>query len=171
MNLKLSLPKGVDEQSVVFSLPFDIDRKAKRTDGHLTATKEKLSVYYNGELCEQFLLEDLMEIEVEQLIGCSMLCVKDAFGKQKFVCAFSQKHFMRFAELAKIIDHYLKTGVFTETTDADEPACPRCGISLNGSKKCVYCEGDKGVFVKLIKRLKPYRKQFIFSLFSTRNIG
>ena len=92
MNLKLSLPKGVDEQSVVFSLPFDIDRKAKRTDGHLTATKEKLSVYYNGELCEQFLLEDLMDIEVEQLIGCSMLCVKDAMGKQKFVCAFSQKH-------------------------------------------------------------------------------
>lgn len=167
MNLKLSLPKGVDEQSVVFSLPFDIDRKAKKTDGHLTATKEKLSVYYNGELCEQFLLEDLMEIEVEQLIGCSMLCVKDAMGKQKFVCAFSQKHFMRFAELAKIIDHYLKTGVFTETTDADEPACPKCGISLNGSKKCVYCEGDKGVFVKLIKRLAPYKKQFIFSLFST----
>ena len=29
MNLKLSVPKGVDIDSVSFSLPFDIDKKAK----------------------------------------------------------------------------------------------------------------------------------------------
>lgn len=167
MNLKLSLPKGVNEQDVIFSLPFDIDRKAKKVEGHLTATKEKLSVYYNGELSEEFFIDTFSEIEVQQLIGCSMLCVKDISGDMKFVCAFSQKQFMRFAELAKIIEHYLRTGVFTETTDADEPACAKCGISLNGSKKCIYCEGDKGVFTKLVKRLAPYKKLFFLSLLST----
>ena len=41
MNLKLSVPKGVDIGSVSFSLPFDIDKKAKNANGHLTATKDK----------------------------------------------------------------------------------------------------------------------------------
>lgn len=45
MNLKLSVPKGVDIDSVSFSLPFDIDKKAKNANGHLTATKDKLTVY------------------------------------------------------------------------------------------------------------------------------
>ena len=47
MNLKLSVPKGVDIDSVSFSLPFDIDKKAKNANGHLTATKDKLTVYYD----------------------------------------------------------------------------------------------------------------------------
>ena len=33
MNLKLSVPKGVDIDSVSFSLPFDIDKKAKNANG------------------------------------------------------------------------------------------------------------------------------------------
>ena len=41
MNLKLSVPKGVDIDSVSFSLPFDIDKKAKNANGHHTATKDK----------------------------------------------------------------------------------------------------------------------------------
>ena len=45
MNLKLSVPKGVDIDSVSFSLPFDIDKKAKNANGHLTATKDRLTVY------------------------------------------------------------------------------------------------------------------------------
>ncbi len=167
MNLKLSLPKGADENSVVFSLPFDIDRKAKKADGHLTATKEKLSVYYGGRLTDEYRISDLAEIEVQQLIGCSMLCVKDLHGKHICLCAFSQKYFMRYAELAKIIDYYIRTGIFTEDTDADEPSCPKCGANLRGAKVCMFCDGKKGVFVKLVKRLKPYRRQFFLSLMAT----
>lgn len=167
MNLKLSLPKGVDENSVVFSLPFDIDRKAKKADGHLTATKERLSVYYGGRLTDEYRISDLAEIEVQQLIGCSMLCVKDLHGKHICLCAFSQKYFMRYAELAKIIDYYIRTGIFTEHTDADEPSCPKCGANLRGAKVCMFCDSKKGVFVKLVKRLKPYRRQFFLSLMAT----
>ncbi len=167
MNLKLSLPKGVDEQSVTFSLPFDIDRKAKKVNGHLTATKEKLSVYYDGKLTKEINTDDIAEIEVQQLIGCSMLTVKNLHGEHICLCAFSQTHFMRYAELAKIIEHYVRTGVFTEGTDADEPTCPKCGASLGGARKCVFCATGKGVFIKLIKRLKPYRVQFALSLIAT----
>ena len=167
MNLKLSLPKGVDENSVVFSLPFDIDRKAKKADGHLTATKERLSVYCGGRLTDEYRISDLAEIEVQQLIGCSMLCVKDLHGKHICLCTFSQKYFMRYAELAKIIDYYIRTGIFTEHTNADEPSCPKCGANLRGAKVCMFCDSKKGVFVKLVKRLKPYRRQFFLSLMAT----
>ncbi len=167
MNLKLSLPEGIDEQSVTFSLPFDIDRKFGKVNGHLTATKEKLSVYCDDKLTKEISTAEIAEIEVQQLIGCSMLTVKDIHGKHICLCVFSQTYFMRYAELAKIIEHYVRTGVFTEETDADEPSCPKCGASLGGAKKCVFCQTGKGVFVKLIKRLKPYRVQFCLSLLAT----
>ena len=77
MNLKLSFPKGVNEDDVSFSLPFDIDGKAKKTSGHLTVTKDKLCVYENDELLETILTSDIIDIQVHKLIGCSMLCVKD----------------------------------------------------------------------------------------------
>ena len=69
MNLKLSVPKGVDADSVNFSLPFDIDRKAKTADGHLTATKDMLTVYYDNKAVREFSVSNISKITVEQLIG------------------------------------------------------------------------------------------------------
>ena len=87
MNLKLSVPKGVDIDSVSFSLPFDIDKKAKNANGHLTATKDKLTVYYDDKAVREFAVSDISKITVEQLIGCSMLCVRDMHGSNiRAVC-------------------------------------------------------------------------------------
>ena len=107
MDLKLSVPEGVDADSVSFSLPFDIDRKAKSVNGHFTATKEKLTVYYNNEPAREYNVQEITKIEVQQLIGCSMLCVTDSDGHDSCVCQFSQKYYMRYAELAKIYEHYI----------------------------------------------------------------
>ena len=167
MNLKLSVPKGVDIDSVSFSLPFDIDKKAKNVNGHLTATKDKLTVYYDDKAVREFAVSDISKITVEQLIGCSMLCVRDMHGRDICVCQFSQKYYMRYAELAKIYEHYIATGEFTEHTDADEPSCQKCGAALRGSSKCMFCDAKKGVFLKLVKRLAPYKVQFGLSLFAT----
>ena len=112
MNLKLSVPKGVDIDSVSFSLPFDIDKKAENANGHLTATKDKLTVYYDDKAVREFAVSDISKITVEQLIGWSMLCVRDMHGKDICVCQFSQKYYMRYAELAKIYEHYIATGEF-----------------------------------------------------------
>lgn len=62
MNLKLSVPKGVDIDSVSFSLPFDIDKKAKNANGHLTATKDKLTVYYDDKAVREFAVSDISKI-------------------------------------------------------------------------------------------------------------
>ena len=167
MNLKLSYPKGVSESDVCFALPFDIDKKASSASGHLTATREVIRVYMDDLLCKEYRIEDISEIEVQQLVGCSMLCARDNSGRWECVCAFSQKYFLRYAEVAKILDYYIKTGIFTENSDEDEPTCPRCGARLKGGSECMFCRSKKGVFIKMIKRLKPYRALFIMSLIST----
>ena len=44
------------------------------------------------------------------------MCIRD---RDICVCQFSQKYYMRYAELAKIYEHYIATGEFTEHTDAE----------------------------------------------------
>ncbi len=167
MNLKVSFPAGIDPASVAFSLPFDIDEHARTVNGHLTATREKLTVYLDGVPQKEIGYPDITGMEVRELTGSSMLCVTDRAKKLSFVCAFSQKYFLKYAELAKILEYYLKTGVFTENTDSPEPTCPKCGARLNGASTCVFCEAKSGVFTKLLKRLRPYRTRFLISLFCT----
>lgn len=167
MNLKLSMPKGVSEESVSFSLPFDIKRNGGKTSGHFTADKEQICIYVKDELCEKYSIKDFAEIEVQQLIGCSMIRGKRTDGEWICFAAFTQGLFLRYAELAKILDFYINTGVFTEETNADEPTCPKCGISLGGETECPFCSSKTGIFVKLLKRLRPYKKLFLLSLIAT----
>lgn len=167
MNLKISFPEGVSCDDVSISLPFDIDERAKKVSGHLTVTKEALCVYTENVLERTIYTSEICDIRVNQLFGCSMLCVKDKSGNESLVCAFSQKYFLKYAETAKIVDYYLKTGIFAESADTPEPVCPKCGALLGGAKECPFCSDKKGVWIKLIKRLKPYRALFALSLVST----
>lgn len=167
MNLKLSLPKGVNEKDISFSLPFDINTKSKRVHGHLTATRDFIKTYIDDKISAEYKISDFSEMEVQQLIGCSMLCGKRFDGEWICFCAFTQTYFLRYAELAKILDFYIQTGEFTETTTADEPTCPKCGTALNGETNCAFCAKKSGVFIKLVKRLLPHKKLFILSLIAT----
>lgn len=167
MNLKVSFPTGVGESDVAISLPFDIDDRAKKTVGHFTVTRNELCVYENDKKVRTIAVETLSDIRVEQLFGCSMLCVTDKNANESMVCAFSQKYFLKYAETAKIVDYYLKTGIFADGDDTPEPVCPKCGALLGGADECPFCSDKKGVWIKLIKRLKPYRRMFLISLAST----
>lgn len=167
MNLKISFPKGVAESDVLFSLPYDIGADTKKTSGHVVATEKNILVYENDLLIKEYKYNELAEITVEQLIGCSMLTLRKHESKSEFVCAFTQSYFMHYSELAKIIEHYLQTGEFLESDDTPEPTCPKCGAKLNGSDNCVYCSDNKGIFLKLIKRLAPHKWKFLISLLMT----
>lgn len=167
MNLKTSFPSGVSEAEVSFALPFELKKRGGRTKGHLTATQEEIRVYDHDILTDTYKISDFVEIEVGQLIGCSMLRGKYHNGRWQCICTFTQTEFLRYAELAKILDYYLNTGIFTEETDADEPSCPKCGISLGEETRCVYCMNKAGTFVKLFKRVAPYKGLFLISFFAS----
>lgn len=167
MNLKTSLPRGVSEQDVCFSLPFDIEYGGGQVDGHCTADHEFIRLYRNNRLCEELDISSFAAFEIQQQVGCSMLRAKDKEGGWRLICAFSQTYFLRYAELSKILDFYVMTGKFAEASDACEPTCPKCGASLETASSCPFCSRRSGTVKKLLQRLAPYKKNLAVSLVLT----
>ena len=168
MNLKTSLPKGISDEPI-FSLPFDIAENGEKTHGHLTADRQYIRIYDSEDReVSSHEITAFSEFEATRQIGCSMLRGKrKSDGKWQFFCCFTQTHYIRFAELAKILDYYVNTGRFTDRSDTEEPTCPNCGVNLHGSANCPYCAKKSGTVLRLMKRLKPFRKLFITSLLLT----
>ena len=168
MNLKTSLPKGIPEP--IFSLPFDIAENGSNTHGHLTADREYIRIYDSTDReVSSYEITAFSQFEATRQIGCSMLRGKrKSDDKWQFFCSFTQTHYIRFAELAKILDYYVNTGVFTDRSDAEETTCPKCGAhELNGTGACPFCNKKGSTAVRLIKRLNPFKKLFILSLLLT----
>ena len=161
MNLKTSFPKGADESEVIFSLPYDMDTDANVVSGHTCVTDSEIITYLDDkEVCRRY-IDDFEEFKCEQMIGTSMMTGVLKSGESIAICVFRQQEFLRYAELCKILDYYLRTGRLITETDADEPVCPKCGIALNGAKDCPFCAKKSRLFLKLAKRVGPFKKYFI----------
>lgn len=167
MNLLLSAPKGHELSEYLFALPFNLYGKAKKVDGNLCVTHDEILVYVNGDLVDRYAFADYEEYACEQLIGCTMMVGKIGDRSKRCICAFTQDNFIAFAEVCKIINHYLMTGVLVEQSDVDEPKCPKCGLPLDGYVECPYCASKVKSFSKLFARLKPYKKVFSISILCT----
>ncbi len=161
MNLKTSFPKGVSESEVIFSLPYDMDTDANIVRGHTCVTDSEIITYLDDkEVCRRY-IDNFEEFKCEQMIGTSMMTGVLKSGESIAICVFRQQEFLRYAELCKILDYYLRTGRLITETDADEPVCPKCGIALNGAKDCPFCAKKSRLFLKLAKRVGPFKKYFI----------
>ncbi len=167
MNLKLSAPEGIELDSLVFSLPFNISSSDRRVNGHLCVSREEIMVYINGELKETIEFDQFEEYACEQLVGCSMMVGRIDDKDVKCICAFTQENFIAFAELCKLLNHYLTTGDFITESDIDEPKCPKCHLPLDGYSECPYCQSKIKVFSKLLKRVAPYKKPFGIAILCT----
>lgn len=168
MNLKVSLPKGHNESEFVFYLPFDLNKSARRTEGHFCVTENEIFVFIDGELSDKYAIDDFEEFACEQLVGCSMMVGRNEDGSgQKCLCAFTQDKFIKFAELCKILEHYKRTGIFVRETDNHEPRCPKCGMPLESGTECPFCVNKLAVMWKLIKRTAPYKWYFIGAVLCT----
>ena len=167
MNLLLSAPRGHDLSEFLFSLPFNLYGKAKKVDGHLCVTRDGLEVFIDGEKVDSYRFSDFEEYACEQLIGCSMMVGRIDDADRKCICAFTNDSFIAFAELCKIINHYLTTGVMVEQSDLEEPKCPKCGLPLDGYSECPYCASKIKTFSKLFSRVKPYKGIFAIAILCT----
>lgn len=167
MNLKTSFPKGIAEDSVLFSLPYDLDTDGNRVDGHVCVTDSEIISFLDGEEIARRSIKDFSEFRCEKLIGASMMTGVLKSGESIAICVFRQQEFLRYAGLCKILDHFLRTGVLITETDEDEPVCPKCGIALEGAKECPFCAKKSKLFIKLAKRVRPYLKYFIIAVLCT----
>lgn len=161
MNLKTSLSKDCP-QDVVFSLPFDLTEKGEKTEGHLAADREKIYIYGKEGLEKTFEIKKYYSFEVFRQSGCSMIRGRlRENSKWQMFCCFTQTHFIRFAELATILDYYAKTGVFSEKSDTPEANCPKCGVRiLSEGAECPFCAKKSSTAKQLIDRMMRYKKPF-----------
>lgn len=166
MKLIVSVPEGIQEEDIRYSLPFDLNQQSKKVNGHCVVIKNEIQIYIDGTLQESFRLEDYEEFECEQLIGCCMLLGKKA-GHTRFICAFTHSWFLKYAELCKLFNYYLRAGELIEGDGEDEPSCPKCGLPLDGAKTCPYCAKKSAYLIRLLKRTEPYKKLFIASIVAT----
>ncbi|MBR1724917.1 MAG: ABC transporter ATP-binding protein, partial [Ruminococcus sp.] len=74
---------------------------------------------------------------------------------------------VRYAEVMKLCEHYVRTGELITDTGADEPVCPNCGLPLEGAAECVYCKSKGSTLLRLVKRIAPYKSDFIIALVCT----
>lgn len=166
MKLVVSVPEGIETEGMLYALPYDINQSSHRVHGHCIVTREQIVTYIDETKQEEFKLSDYDEFLCEQLTGCCMLLAKKD-EKTRFICAFTNTHFLRYAEMAKLLNYYRLTGEAIETTDADEPACPTCGLPLDGAKTCPYCAKKSATLWRLVKRTAPYKTFFIASVVAT----
>ena len=119
MNLKISAPAGTDINDFLFSLPFNLNGERELANGHLCVTREQIFVYVDNELSASYMIDDFDEYACEQLVGCSMMVGRiDDVDKMR-ICSFTQDNFIAFAEVCKLINHYLTTGDFIDNSDID----------------------------------------------------
>lgn len=168
MNLLISAPQGRSLDEFMFALPFNLYGNAKKVKGNLCVTNDmQMHIYVNDELKETIAFNDYDEYACEQLVGCSMMVGRHNDVDEKCICAFTQDEFIAFAELCKIVNHYLTTGILVDKSDIDEPKCPKCHLPLDGYTECPYCSSKAKVFSKLIKRVAPYKGVFAIAIICT----
>ncbi len=166
MNLLLTLPKEVPDR-VAYSLPFSFASDGEAVKGIFCVTDKKIYIYINGEIEEEYNISDFCEFACRQQIGTSMAQGIKENGDVICFCAFTQDMFLRYAEVLKLLDHYIRTGELITDTGTDEPTCPNCGMPLEGAAECVYCKSKGSTLLRLIKRIAPYKKYFIIAVICT----
>ena len=159
-------PEGIEQNNVLYSLPYDLNQRSKKIKGHCVVDRTYITNYVDDRQQDQFRITDYDEFVCEQLIGCCILLGKKD-EKTRFICALTHTYFLKFAEMCKLLNHYLMTGEPIATTDADEPACPRCGLPLDGAKTCPYCAKKSAYLFRLVKRTAQYKGFFIASVVAT----
>ncbi len=167
MNLLLSAPKGKSLEEFTFSLPFNLLDSQNAVDGHLCVKNEELQVYVSGELKETIAIKSFDEYAAVQIGGSSQMVARIGDTDKKCICSFTQENFLAYAELCKILNHYITTGILVTESDLEEPKCPKCHLPLDGYTECPYCASKVKVFSKLLKRIKPYKKLFTVAIICT----
>lgn len=166
MNLILKEPPQPMED-VVYSLPFCFASDGERVDGVFTVAGSSIHIFINGRQEEQYNILDFKEFECRRQVGSSMAMGIREDGDAVCFGAFTQEYFLRYAEVVKLLEHYIRTGELITDTGVDEPSCPKCGLPLDGAAECVFCQKKSSIMLRLIKLIGPYKKYFIIALICT----
>ena len=171
MKLKFELPtKVIDniKEDILYALPFDLNFEGGSEEGNLVVTVSRLYIFKENDLYKCYALSQMKDYEVKQLVGSGLFMAKVG-EEEQMLCGFKPKWFKRYAELAKLLNYYNKTGCHSEyEEEQEEYICPKCGFPLlNGSKTCFKCQNKMEVLKKIFYIGKDYKKLFFYSVLWT----
>ena len=87
MDLCISKPENAEE-GIIYSLPSNIDRNNEKINGHFCVTREKILIYLDGKITDEYVISDFAEFNCRQMIGASMAQGETKDGETVFFCAF-----------------------------------------------------------------------------------
>ncbi len=166
MDLLLKLPPS-ELDDIAYSLPFSYIGDGESCEGVFSVAGEHIYIFVDGELEEKYDIKQFESFECRRQIGSSMAQGILKNGDAVCFCGFTQEYFVRYGEVMKLLEHYIRTGEMITDTGADEPTCPTCGLPLDGAAECVFCKSKGSTLLRLIKRIGPYRKYFIIAVICT----
>lgn len=163
MNLCINKPDYVSLDTV-YCLPSNLRPDNTLCEDFFTVSEKFIRIYRDKKLYKEFLTDDFSGFKCLKQSGSSMASGVKKTGETVFFCGFTSEYFLKYAELFKILDYYLKTGKFLTESTASEPYCPICGHPLNGRKTCLFCAKKSSTAKRLLKMISPYKKYYITAI-------
>ncbi len=130
----------LENESLVYAIPIDIDKDRFVTNSYLCVTQKRIITVFEGKVRDSIEFSSVRRIKSMQLVGC-IAFVADINREEKILCRFSSRHLSRCAYVAKGAEN-LRVGDNTMPDASEsEKVCLKCGRALPGTKECPHCSG------------------------------
>ena len=151
---------------------FDLTPSGEMCAGKLTFADGILRAEIDGKEVFARSVSDARELKQFTDIGCGTLelALKGADGNEPddsenlFVCRFTMAAVNDIAELCKVVNYYIETGLERQVMHLEKSRCPKCGRPLiAGLEVCIFCVDKSYIWRRLFKLMRPYLKPLIAS--------
>ncbi|MDD5603633.1 MAG: ABC transporter transmembrane domain-containing protein, partial [Eubacteriales bacterium] len=169
MNLNYRLPENaeiaargiINENEILYCVPFDLDEKGGFTDGWLVITFEKALFIDDGKIVVTMDIKEGSEYKHTGLVGNGIL-EAEYKGHVRPLVRYSMKHVARYVFVARILNSLAKGEKPKVVSVEDENVCPVCGRNyLRGTRICPRCSRKTAVIKRLFAITKPYWYMFV----------
>jgi ATP-binding cassette subfamily B protein len=156
-------------EDFIFAISYNLHPSEPnvRCKGIVTADKEEIAVWLDGEKIQSIGVRAVDTVKVDMGVGTCflsyklkidgsvhLLCRTDMSASKKVIAA--SKRFNRISETVGAENYIKKNGDIHFTGTSDK--CPKCGRPLvKGSKSCVRCAGKINLIKRLWNMIKPYK--------------
>lgn len=144
---------------------YDLLRNNSLCDGSLIFDGSSVKVIQDGNELLTVPIGDISELIQRTYMGCGTLEAVPRthagdMSDSVLLCRFTMAKTDEIAEFTKVVNHYIRTGEFTEISDGAYKVCPKCGRHYaRGMNVCLFCVEKNYLPKKLWGIAKPYVKK------------
>lgn len=162
MKLKHELPEpvknrlSIDESSILFSLPIDINLSGKFSQGWLVVTADDVyALDQEGNIIKSCPVRNTKEFKAS---GCVGNCTFEALNDDGDVLLgrVSMRYLPAYATVARYLNRVNEGEKVRLVTDLQDDICPKCGRALPNSRVCPACINRGRILARLWEIAKPH---------------